>query len=171
MEQSLVTGNRDATTVPSQALFLLNSSFVRSQALALSERLRATIAVDHARIEEAYRQVLGRDPSPEELDTARAFLSDFAVASESLGHSGSQLAAAAGTSASVSANDTQEEELVLDPDQISQEGVPLEDEIVLAADDVGSAWFAFTQALFASAEFLYLHKHCHESNASGFNRG
>ena len=39
VDQTLVSGQREATTVPSQALFLLNSAFVRKQALALAERL------------------------------------------------------------------------------------------------------------------------------------
>src|SRR5262249_42584763 len=38
VDQTLVTGQRDATTVPGQALFLLNSTFVRKQALALAEK-------------------------------------------------------------------------------------------------------------------------------------
>ena len=33
VDQTLVTGNRETTTVPGQALFLLNSTFVRKQAL------------------------------------------------------------------------------------------------------------------------------------------
>ena len=37
VEQTLVTGSRDATTVPAQALYLLNSSFVRA-AIADSRR-------------------------------------------------------------------------------------------------------------------------------------
>jgi len=36
--QSLVTGQREVTTVPTQALYLLNSTFVRQQSLALAER-------------------------------------------------------------------------------------------------------------------------------------
>ena len=36
VDQTLVTGQRDTTTVPGQALFLLNSAFVRKQSLALA---------------------------------------------------------------------------------------------------------------------------------------
>jgi hypothetical protein len=39
VSQTLVTGTRDSTTVPTQALFLLNSTFVRQQSLACAERL------------------------------------------------------------------------------------------------------------------------------------
>ena len=38
VDQTLVSGRRDATTVPAQALFLLNSAFVHKQALALATR-------------------------------------------------------------------------------------------------------------------------------------
>ena len=41
VEQTLVTGQRETTTVPTQALFLLNSAFVRQQSLALAESLLA----------------------------------------------------------------------------------------------------------------------------------
>ena len=41
VDQTLVTARRDVTTVPGQALFLLNSSFVRKQSLAFAERLLA----------------------------------------------------------------------------------------------------------------------------------
>ena len=39
VDQTLVTGRAQVTTVPGQALYLLNSSFVRRQSLALAERL------------------------------------------------------------------------------------------------------------------------------------
>src|SRR5207249_12057480 len=41
VEQTLVTGHRDDTTVSGQALFLLNSSFVCRQSLTLGEKLLA----------------------------------------------------------------------------------------------------------------------------------
>ena len=41
VEQTLVTGRRETTTVPGQALYLLNASSVRRQSLALAERLSA----------------------------------------------------------------------------------------------------------------------------------
>ncbi len=78
VEQTLVTGSRDATTVPAQALYLLNSAFVRDQALALAQRLLgAKDATDDARIQAAYRRTLGRSPSPKEIDRARTFLSEY----------------------------------------------------------------------------------------------
>ena len=63
VEQTLVSGSRENTTVPSQALFLLNSPFVRRQALELAKRLQSLDGDDKARIETAYQLVLARKPT------------------------------------------------------------------------------------------------------------
>jgi cytochrome c553 len=88
VEQALVTGRRDATTVPGQALFLLNSSFVRRQALALGERLLADAASDADRVRRAYRLTLGRLPSEKEVERARAYLAEYEAAARDLPASG-----------------------------------------------------------------------------------
>ena len=73
MDQTLVTATRDATTVPGQALYLLNAPFVRKQSLALAERLLADAkATDAARLASAYRLVLGRAPTAKETERAAA---------------------------------------------------------------------------------------------------
>ncbi|RYD62305.1 MAG: DUF1553 domain-containing protein, partial [Verrucomicrobiaceae bacterium] len=55
VQQTLVTGQRDATTVPTQALYLLNSAFVRQQSLALAERLLTNAERPEAElVQEAY---------------------------------------------------------------------------------------------------------------------
>jgi cytochrome c553 len=77
VEQTLVTGQRDATTVPAQALYLLNGPFVRRQALALAGSLLRQDAPDADRIRQAYRRTLGRDPSAAETDRAREFLAGY----------------------------------------------------------------------------------------------
>jgi len=66
------TPQRDLTTVPQQALFLMNSRFVGEQARALAARLRAVGNAERTR--ELYRLALGRDPSPRELELAEAFI-------------------------------------------------------------------------------------------------
>jgi hypothetical protein len=81
VEQTLVTGKRDATTVPGQALYLLNSPFVRTQAQALAERVFANKdASDADRIQAAYRQTLGRPAKPAEIERGRAFLAEYEAA-------------------------------------------------------------------------------------------
>src|SRR5436305_6204043 len=63
-EQGMVTGSRDATTVATQALYLLNDPFVRRNALDLAERLlRETQLDDAARVDLAYRVTLARPAS------------------------------------------------------------------------------------------------------------
>ncbi|MGC4013891.1 MAG: DUF1553 domain-containing protein [Luteolibacter sp.] len=46
VSQTLVTGQREATTVPRQALFFLNSPFVREQALAFAKNVNDGTAED-----------------------------------------------------------------------------------------------------------------------------
>ena len=52
----------------------MNSPFVRRQASAASERLLASTADDRARVEQAYRQVLSREPTRRELEQALVFV-------------------------------------------------------------------------------------------------
>jgi hypothetical protein len=73
-----VTSARTETTVASQSLYLLNSSFVREQARGLAERLLAeTNESDEARIIRAHLLVIGREPSSSEQSAAREFLADY----------------------------------------------------------------------------------------------
>lgn len=67
---------RSETTVPQQALFLMNSPFLREQARALSQSV-AELPEGPARVEALYRRVLQRDPDAR--DTTRAL--DFLAAS------------------------------------------------------------------------------------------
>ena len=67
---SMVTGKRNVSTVPTQALFLLNHPFVHQQAQAAARRLLATAHSDDARIDQAYRLCLGRPPTAAERDIA-----------------------------------------------------------------------------------------------------
>lgn len=66
---------RPRTTVPQQALFLMNSPFVVEQAQALAARPEvAAAADDSARVAALYRLVLNRAPDSDELATCRDFL-------------------------------------------------------------------------------------------------
>ncbi len=67
-------GRRTQSTVPTQALALLNDPFVRNQARLFAERLRAEAADAPAQIEQAYRIALGREPTSSERDLALQFL-------------------------------------------------------------------------------------------------
>jgi cytochrome c553 len=75
-----VAAVRSETTVPSQALFLLNSPFVREQALHFARSLLADAkGEDGDRLRSAYARALGRPPTAEELADAAAFLRDHAA--------------------------------------------------------------------------------------------
>jgi hypothetical protein len=66
---------RATTTVPQQALFLMNAPFVLEQAAALAERsAQPAPASDAARIEKLFQIVFTRAPSAEEQQFAAAFL-------------------------------------------------------------------------------------------------
>jgi mono/diheme cytochrome c family protein len=68
---------RPRTTVPQQALFLMNSPFVVEQAQALAARPEvASASTDDAKIGALYRLILGRLPDADELAVGREFLSD-----------------------------------------------------------------------------------------------
>ena len=76
-EQGMVTGSRDATTVATQALYLLNDPFVQEQSRALAERLLRNEQEDVVRIRLAYRLALGREATDKEVARARSYLDDF----------------------------------------------------------------------------------------------
>ncbi len=79
---------RFTTTVPQQALYLLNSPFIEAQAKRLAKREEVQAVADDSRIRVLYRLAYQREPSAGELVLARQFVDDFvpsAVAWERLG--------------------------------------------------------------------------------------
>jgi len=83
-EQGMVAGNRDTTTVATQALYFLNDAFVRKQSLRLAERLIAKNDLDeNARIDRAYRQTLARGATSQEIERAKRYLAEFEAAAVS----------------------------------------------------------------------------------------
>ena len=79
-EPSLVVAVRDATNVPSQALFLMNNDFVREQAAAMARRIRTTSVACAEQIPLAYRLTLSREPTAAERVRAENYLIDEARA-------------------------------------------------------------------------------------------
>jgi len=103
-EPELLTGRRGLTTVPTQALYLMNSPFVVDQSRKTAQRLLESGGDEAARIAAAYRLLLSREATDEEAAEGLAFIRDFPENTDPL-----------------------------------------------------SAWAAFCQTLFASAEFRYLY--------------
>jgi cytochrome c553 len=76
-EPTLVTGARETTNVPSQALYLLNSDFVHSSAESLAARLLRDADKGPGRLELAYLLCFGRYPDTDEAARANAFFKRF----------------------------------------------------------------------------------------------
>ena len=72
-EPSLVTGVRETTNVPVQALYLMNSPFVQSRAKALADRLLREADDNEKRIRLACLLCFSRVPDAEEMKLATAF--------------------------------------------------------------------------------------------------
>ena len=70
-EQNITAGARYVSTVPTQALTLLNNEFVLRQAQLFADRVKKEAGADPAKqIELAYRIALARPPKPQELALA-----------------------------------------------------------------------------------------------------
>lgn len=77
-DPNAVTAVRADTTVPAQALFLMNHPFVRDQAVAFARRLLDDKkATEAERIRTAYRLALAREPRAPELTDAITFLEEY----------------------------------------------------------------------------------------------
>ncbi|QDU92317.1 Planctomycete cytochrome C [Lignipirellula cremea] len=73
----LVVGRRETPSVPTQALFMMNSRLVADQAQIMARRLLREAKTDDARVENAYLLALGRRSSPTETHAAVEFMKQF----------------------------------------------------------------------------------------------
>ena len=169
--QTLVTGQREETTVPTQALFLLNSPFVREQSLILAKSLLANQRADDSkRIRIAFDQVLGREPSKQEIERVKGFLSKYASTwkgKEPGTLKASKNPQAEVVQASLSTEKSGAKDVTDgvvrsdslgqdDPDDTSKQ---FADEIppqVVPQSARDAAWAAFVQSLYGSAEFQFV---------------
>ncbi|MDB5300461.1 MAG: Planctomycete cytochrome, partial [Phycisphaerales bacterium] len=78
-EPTMVTGVRDTTTVPTQALFMMNNPFVIEQSHQLAARvLESKTMTDAARVDLAYRLTLSRPATTAQRQRALAYIADYA---------------------------------------------------------------------------------------------
>jgi hypothetical protein len=82
-DPDVATGRRDATTVATQALYLMNSPFVMEQAQQTARRLLALPGDDAGRLADLYRRALGRAPTRRETQLALRFLADYRLGDKS----------------------------------------------------------------------------------------
>lgn len=76
------TGHRNTTTVPTQALYLLNSPFVQQCAKAVADRVLQQSSSPRERVIHAYRGILGRQPTDSEANDALAFVGELQSTAE-----------------------------------------------------------------------------------------
>jgi hypothetical protein len=154
VDQTLVSGSRDATTVSGQALFLLNSPFVRREALLLAERvLKDKEASDIERVRSTYLIALGRTPTEKEIERARAFVAEYESdyrTQEGLNPPPKP------TAPKKPVAPKKPNEPTGTSSEIDQDREPVAQTAIQPKDARTAAWLAFTQALFGSAEFRYV---------------
>ena len=79
-EPSLVTGSRDGTSVPSQALYLMNNPQVMKLAESFSEKLAKGTKTDSERVNAAFQLAFGRPATATETKAATLFIEKFTKA-------------------------------------------------------------------------------------------
>lgn len=72
---------RGASSVPSQALFLMNSEFEQAQATSFAKRLLSEPASTEKRIDHAYQLAYGRSPSASEAQEIGVYLEAYTASS------------------------------------------------------------------------------------------
>ena len=70
----LVTGTRAATTVPAQALFMMNSPFVQDMALAVSSQVVKTELPDEKIVQQLYQRILIRDADRDDIEMGMDYI-------------------------------------------------------------------------------------------------
>jgi len=87
-EPSLVTGARDTTNVPVQALYLMNSSFVQARSTALAELVTEDVRFESERnknngsnrykhlVQYIFKRCFSREPTKAELELATVYLAN-----------------------------------------------------------------------------------------------
>ena len=76
-DPNIVKGSRDVTTVPTQALYLMNSPFLIKQSKAAARLLLAgSLDSDESRVREFHLRALGRPASQADIDRATRYLRD-----------------------------------------------------------------------------------------------
>jgi hypothetical protein len=76
-DPSLIIGERPTTTVPAQALYLMNNTFVIKHSEVLADKLLGADGDDIARISQVYLLCYSRPPSEKEQKKAKSFLEDY----------------------------------------------------------------------------------------------
>jgi hypothetical protein len=76
-DPNLVTGDRESTNVPGQALYMMNNPFVVGQGEVMARRLIEEAETSGERLTLAFQLTYGRLPSSSEIEQAKSFLWNF----------------------------------------------------------------------------------------------
>ncbi len=79
-DPSLVSGSRDSTSVPAQALYLMNNPQAMKLAEKTGEALQKKYLSDTERIDAAFKQAFGRAAKEAEVKAAQGFIEKFTTA-------------------------------------------------------------------------------------------
>lgn len=160
VDQTLVSGQRESTTVPTQALFMLNSTFVARESLTLAGKLLAEKdQSDTQRIKQAYQLILNRPPSSSEVSRAKKFLTQYQsaysqAAPVELATTDKVVLAVAQTDGTT---DGKAKPVVpVNPDDIDTDDVAVAEDVVQPKTAQAAAWMNLTRSLYASAEFRFV---------------
>ena len=82
-EPSLIVGRRQITTVPTQALYLLNDPFVLRQTEAIAQRLMDSTGDVVERVNLVFTWVLGRSATTLERERSIAFMQEISAGLDS----------------------------------------------------------------------------------------
>lgn len=147
-DPEFVTGQRDETTVATQALFLMNDFEVLRLADAFADRLLRMGGSDDTRIIAAFELAYGREPSREERRTVQHFLRDYTrMAFDELKSTEPQKDLSRRQRRRLQAKAERDRRRALR--QASEPGSAPP----AFVDPERAAWSAFAQSLFQSAEF------------------
>ncbi|HEY1084913.1 MAG TPA: PSD1 and planctomycete cytochrome C domain-containing protein [Prosthecobacter sp.] len=157
VEQTLVSGQRTQTTVPTQALYLMNSTFVRQQSLELAGRLLKQAPASSQdldeRVRQAYLLTLGREPTRQEVSRAGDFVAAYAASYEPPVVAEK---AAASPAPVLAALDSKAVETPVNSDDVDRTETKVAEASVIASGAEEAAWMSLAQALYASAEFRFV---------------
>jgi len=79
-DPNVSTARREVTTVPTQALHMMNNEFVHQRAAGLARRVLSGANDETSRTRLAWNIAFGRSPTPDELSEVSAFMKQYAEA-------------------------------------------------------------------------------------------
>ncbi|NNM28454.1 MAG: DUF1553 domain-containing protein, partial [Akkermansiaceae bacterium] len=86
-DPNIVTGARETSNVPGQALYMMNNPFVVRQSEAMAKRLIEEAETPRERFGRAFAIAYGRPATKAEIGNSTAFFEKFIAAAQDQGHS------------------------------------------------------------------------------------